>query len=234
MTDAIFSNCFIDSAFKRALVTLWAETVIRLNPDTDLLLIDSAGPVPAMEVLVVFGFSEAVDAPRRIVRVETPADHPFAGWRRDFLLGMRFALMREPRFIAFIESDVIFTVPVAPIFRRMTAHNMGVAMPFDPMYQFFETGLAFYEGAVARANLDRLGQALDAADWPKEMVSEIALERVLGPLLHPLALRGCRDDINRLTVANLHQCYPWGLDYLTHCPDLAVYRKMLALNGSVA
>jgi len=49
--------------------------------------------------------------------------------------------------------------------------------------------------------------------------------------LFTLPLRGIRNDFDRITANNLAFSFPYGLDYLTHCKDFAIYERFLEMKG---
>jgi hypothetical protein len=218
------------------MVTLWAKLAMKLNPECDILIVDSASPEnpaqflsPLIESggrLAVYGFND------NIGHLNTTG---LDGWGRALSKGIEIAIYSGYDYICYMDVDIIFVRPVSEIIGKMDAAGVRVACPMDRLYCFIENGLMFLSVPYLRDT-----KFVERYDWasrkgpitvPSE-VPEAVFERLLEPELFTLPLRGMRDDMGQLTVNNLAGAFPYGgADYLTHVKDFAVYERLLELKG---
>ena len=219
MKTLIFSTSYCADQSARYLVSLWASLTRRLNPDTDILLIDSASPcLPDISKtgVKIWSFPDNIGHLGKTGR---------DGWGRAFCKGLSEAIDGGYEQAAFIESDLLFSLPVGPILEKMQRVGVPFACPIATPYQFLETGLMFMD-VKAMA----LYELIEDYDWGHPWFNEIPerkIENILNPWLFTLPLRGCRNDHGAVTVKNLGEAFPFGCDYITHCEDFAVYKKFL-------
>jgi len=223
------------------LVTLWARLAQHLNPDTDILIVDSASPTPPRDFLEPYGFQRWTGRENRKYSIYEFADNighlnttRRDGWGRALCRGIEIAIEHEYDFIAYKDVDIVFTRPVAPIVDRLARHGIAAACPMDPIYQFLENGLMFLDVAYLRKS-----RFVERYDWPNRgnepltpgSIPEVIFERLIGDELFILPLRGLRNDLDRVTVNNLAHAFPYGIDYLTHCKDFSIYERLLQMKG---
>lgn len=237
MKTLILGTCYIDPVagaqrYDGRMVRLWTQLAQHLNPDCDVLLIDSASPVDVFDAVGDHG-------PRtEIMRLDDNVGHINTtgrdGWGRSFSIGVRKAIALGYESLAYIDADIIFTRPVGPIFEKMARVGVKVACPWDTTYGILENGLMFFSvpylkesRLVERYDWDNRRRSDNPADIP-----EVVFEKLLEADLFTLPLRGLRDDHNRLTVNNIEHVFPYGgPDYLTHVRDFNVYLKALKMAG---
>jgi len=202
----ILTTCYVADAERMQLVKFWLGVQTKVNPGVDIFLVDSCSPFPAkdflpeMDGLTVITLDHGMDA------IITAGKYTH---------------------IAYVETDMFLVKPVHVVTERLAKYGMKVAMPFDTMYQFLETGLAFYE---IQHLIDK--SYTKSYDWnnPPEMFHEIWTEWFFGADIHTLLLRGLRNDMDQINRQNILQAFPYGLDYLTHCKDYALYKIMYMMN----
>ena len=237
------STLFLTTAFvrdqpSRFMLSLWNRLRARLSPEFDCLVVDGASPIALP--LPGFTFSTADDemarmaSPLHCVAFPGPdtlgppksrADGSPDSFLRAFKLGATIALREGYRRVFFVVSDTLLVKPAGPIVERCATHRITAATPWGAMYQWPETDILFADAQWLCSMLGRI-------DWraPPAQFWELAFEARC-PDLFILPMRGTRNDLGQITAANLDQAFPHGCDYLTHCRDFAVYRRLLAMNG---
>lgn len=234
MTDIlIFSTSYVGDFARRDLVKLWAKVTTKLNPNTDILLIDSASPVDPRQFLEWPEYQDGEIAPRRIYRFDDNIGHLNIsgqdGWGRAFCKGIQIAIDDGYDFIAHIDSDLIFCKPVRPIVDKMMNIGVNVAMPMSHPYMFTETAVLF----VSVPYLKEIN-FIQKYDWQKPKngkLPEIRCEEIFADELFCLPLRGMRNDGNFINWQNFDKSFPYGLDFFTHSSDAGLYDRMLKKNG---
>ena len=139
MKTLIFSTSYCHDQASRYLVNLWAGLTRGLNPDTDILLIDSASPcLPDLSDsgVKVWSFPDNIGHFGK-----TGKD----GWGRAFCKGLSEAIDGGYEQAVFIESDLLFSRPVAGFLEKMDRMGIPFACPMAAPYQFLETGLMFMD-----------------------------------------------------------------------------------------
>ena len=223
MRQLIFSTSYCHDQASRYLVSLWAGLTRRLNPDADIILIDSASPcLPDLSDLDINVWS----FPDNIGHLgKTGKD----GWGRAFCKGLSDAIALDYSQAVFIESDLLFANPIGPTLEKMWRMDVPFACPMAAPYQFIETGLMFMDVKA----MDRHA-LIENYNWEKPVANEPPerrIENILSPWLFTLPFRGCRNDYGYATAKNFDEAFPFGCDYITHCDDFAVYKKFLECLG---
>lgn len=171
----IFGTTYVDTPERAELTKLWYKLHSALNPDCDLLLVDSASP----------SFPSGWAIPGELSRVHTTGETPFSvyqfkdnvghlsrngpngasskgrdGWGRAFSMGLDYAAgSRTPPqegaqrlydYVVHIEGDSLFKHPVMPIIERM--RREGTKVLTTPVkgtkreeHGWVETGLMFFD-----------------------------------------------------------------------------------------
>lgn len=224
----IYGTCYVDTPEKRAAVILWANVARYLNPDIDILLIDSCSP-----------FNPAHFLPRNldisIKRLDENVGHLSRGGRdgavRSICEGMQWAIDNEYTHCVHWECDLLFARPVTPILKRMADSRVGVACGFDRNHQFCEFGISFYDVLYLIQN-----KFIEKYDWKNspaadraENLPERRMENILGDGLWILPMRGLRNDFNQITRDNIRNLN-YGLDYLTHVGDNELFNIFMEMN----
>lgn len=217
------------------LVKLWVELATHLNPDTDILLVDSASPIPAHEAI---GFPRT-DLPNfKIHQLGSNVGHLNTtgkdGFGRAFSAGVDYAIEHEYDYLAYTDADIICTQPVGPIVDKMHRSGVKACCPMDTTYNFLENGLMYLDVAYLRDS-----NFVERYDWKSRgpttdpsQIPEKVFETLLADVLFTLPMRGLRNDFDRLTVNNFDHMWPYGgPDYLTHAKDYRLYELMLERAG---
>ncbi len=213
------------------MVELWAKLLRHLNPDIDALVIDSASPTNPTDILAkhdieCFRFDDNIGHLNGL--------HGRDGWGRAFCAGIEIAIQRNYDALVYMDTDIILAEPVGPIVDKLRRHAIKVAMPLASPYMFAENGLAFYDVAYLAES-----RFVERYDWLSRTaekqtpltIPEVECERLLRDEFFLLPLRGWRDDRNQLTVNNIATAMPYGLDWLTHVKNFAVYERFLEMKG---
>lgn len=240
MRVLIVGSNYTPTEHARILCDLWVRTNLALNPDCDICILDSASPIAPRRFLPWPGGTIHDDGSterptghsRFIMSYPDNIGHLSRGGRngagRAVCGAMHLGMADEYDYVVHTETDFLFARPIMPIVHRLSKHRIDMACPFDAAYQFIETGLMFFDcGWLEESDI------ASKYDWPNPrsgVLPEVWLEHLAKDVLFTLPLRGCRDDRKLLTIQNLQQSFPFGIDYLTHCHDLRLFHRFLDIN----
>lgn len=219
MKVLIFGTSYVEGQHSRYLFGLWRDLVRKLNPGIDVLVVDSASP--DLPHTGDFAVSQLGDNIGHLMK--TGRD----GWGRAFCEGLQRAIDEDYAYAAFIECDVLLAKPVMPIIDRMMNNNVKFCCPMASPYSMIATEIMVMD-------LDVMWDFIEKYDWENSPVmpyAETRIQEILGYYLWCLPWTGCRNDLGHITAQNMQQKFPAGIDWITHCEDVAVYREFLRLNG---
>jgi SAM-dependent methyltransferase len=215
----IFATTYVDNRDRQHLTEMWLELTHRLNPDADLLIVDSASPMPVVgeefkrdaPPFELFDFGNNIGHLSRKGR---------DGWGRAFCKGLDLAVERGYQWVAHVEGDSLLRVPVGPIFRELgnfgcaTTPVQGTGVPGREIAQWVETGLMFFSTKYLRES-----KFTERYNWParteRPTPEKIIFHQLRGDVkMLPLkALRSDKQQITRDGVVGMD------LDWITHCHD---------------
>lgn len=218
MRVLIFGTTYIDSTERLRLVNQWIDINERLNPDCDLLIVDTPCadyPHDGMDLKVagrrmfVHRFGDNIGHMGR---------HGRDGWGRAFCEGIAIAIRDGYDYVAHIEGDSLFRLKVKPICDRMWQESIHVAsIPVMGTKvqekDWVETGLM----VMSVAHIKKI-DFIEKYDWPAggklyqpdRNTPERVIHRILGGDLTMMPWRGQRDQARRLKADQVA-----GLDWLT-------------------
>ena len=220
MTDKtlIFGNSYVASEERAWLVSVWAKLVIKLNPGTDVLVIDTpADP----------SFFPVLPDNIQVIRYEENVGHLMTGGKdgagRAWSTGIQYAIDNGYTSLAFIETDLLLAWPVAGYISEMYKAGKWFAQTPGPPYPWNESGVWFADVARLRDTnfVDRYDwSSIVWGDWP-----EWRLPKVVGDGLHMLSLNGRRAEDGAVTEENAGE-----LDWITHSVR-PIYEAFLRKHG---
>lgn len=228
MKTLIFGTSYVGNFARREVVSLWAQLTRRLNPDTDILLIDSASPVDFSAItkendINVFRFDDNLGHFNI-----TGKD----GWGRAFAKGVTYAIEAKYDYVVALDSDLLFVKSVGPIINKMHECGVKVAMPMAYPYAFTETAL-FFASVPYLHNVNFVAKY----DWEhpppqtKETIPERRVERIFGDDLFCLFLRGYRNHSNSATWQNFEErTFAYGGEWYHGGADIGLYHRFLRMN----
>ncbi|WP_217577333.1 methyltransferase domain-containing protein [Mesorhizobium sp. GbtcB19] len=211
----VFGTVFTDTPDKQRLAAQWQTLHRSVNGwNVDLLLVDSASPLPLP--LVEDGVQEYAFPDNIGHLARGGAD----GWGRAFCKGLEIAVDGQYDYVVHVEGDSLFLKPVLPIIRRMLADGIKAAsVPVAGTKRqetgWAETGLMFF-------SVDYLWQSkfIERYAWRERRprpFPEQAIFDLLGEDLVMLPLNAERGDRGQITGANAA-----GFDWITHCAPEAL------------
>lgn len=233
----IFATTYVDTAQRLRLTYQWAALHKHLNPECDLLMVDSkspllwdedGGPAPGLTKVdcPVYSFPENIGHLSRN-GPGGPASKGRDGWGRAFCEGLNRAVLDGYDYAVHIEGDSLFRLPVMPIVRQMRSDGAKVAsVPVEGTRRkevgWVETGLMFFDCAYVRDT--RFTDRYDWANRKQSPTPEKVIFNILGKDLKMMPWRAERGDKSQITVENVTN-----LDWVTHCHDRpAVYDRFVA------
>lgn len=238
----IAGSAYIDNEGLRELCKLWTRVVKHLDPDVDVVIIDSCSPFepgafldwPVVAAESGDNFAPGADGKRFIYRFPDNIGHLSRGGEdgagRTFCKSMELAIAGGYDYVAIIETDLIFLRLVREVIRRMQMNgSVACAVP-NFQYQFPEFGLSFFDvhwlrefGFVEKYDWKR------SQPWP---IPEIRIMNMLKDYLALLPLYGIRVDKTGVTPENLSHVFPYFPPaWVTHASDLNVYLRAIMLNN---
>src|SRR5512146_1735288 len=98
MKILIFGTSYVAGQHSRYLFGLWRDLVRRLNPGTDVLVVDSASPdMPPVDGMTVLALEGNIGHLSKTGR---------DGWGRAFSAGLRHAVECQYDYVVHIETDL--------------------------------------------------------------------------------------------------------------------------------
>ena len=220
MRVLIYGTSYVGDEGRQWLVEQWAKVNRQINPDCDLIIVDSASPLP---------LPEGVYAHQLCSNLGHLGSTGVDGWGRAFTTGLEIAVEKGYDFVFLIDTDILFFQPVMSIAFSMAADGQVYGTCEGPPYDWPEGGLVFcsvpwLQATNFPARYD--WQNVRPGTFPERRLAELA-----GSKLTTLPLRGRRNDDGLVRPDNIGELFPNGLDWITHCTDFEVYREALRLNG---
>lgn len=216
----IFGTSYVDRQERKWLLDQWVRINRKLNPECDLLIVDTPG-----------GFDFEVDV--ETYRFEDNIGHLTRtnkdGWGRAFTHGVEHGIAAGHDYIVHIETDLLFARPVMPIISLMDGFKLPWLSTQANPHSYMETGLFFMDAE----RTDDYG-VIEQYNWenpPEDRMffPERRMRALLGEYLFYLPLQGMRDDVAHGRV-DLRKSFPYGMDWLTHS-TVACYRTFMDMNG---
>lgn len=239
--------CWLPTEHARMTLEIWTRLQLALNPDCDILVIDSQSPVDPMHAIGNFGFVDralaASDeiptglAPLTLVRFPDNVGHlsrgGLNGAGRALCKGIEIGLANGYSFIANVECDMMLGRSISALLARMNKARVRFAAPFDSDYRFLETGIMLWQAEwLRRSNF--VARYSWQTPLPPGVFPEHHAAALGGDDLWYLPLTGLRNDQNRVTTTNYASLFPRGLDYITHVRDIALLHKFMDMNKIAA
>jgi SAM-dependent methyltransferase len=232
----LFATTYVDCADRAKLTDHWISLHKRLNPECDLLIVDSASPWPRL----IDEGKHGAFAPHTPGAREKQMLHVFPdnvghlsrggrdGWGRAFCYGLQAAVDGGYSYAVHVEGDSLLRLPVAPIVRRMAREGTRVASaPVVGMKRDYsnwvETGLMFFSTSYLVES-----SFVAHYDWSTRggtPTPEVVIRKMIGTDLKLMPWRAWRGDKNQITHQNVASL---GLDWITHChTDSWAYDKFV-------
>lgn len=243
----IAGSAYIHNEGLRELCRLWTRVVDHLDPNVDVVVIDSVSPFEPAVFLdwpilkeedcngVVFGRYISPNTPQRFVyKFKENIGHLSRGGEdgagRTFCESIRLGIELGYDYVAVIETDLIFLRSVTDICKRMQRSGTQMAAVPNQQYQFPEFGACFIDCRWAK-EFDLIGKYnwKKSQPWP---IPEIRLMNIVQDYLMLLPIYGMRVDHQPITAASLQNYYPYfPIAWVTHAEDFQVYLKAIMLNN---
>ncbi len=217
----ILGTSYLHGAAAAETFRMWADLTMKLNPGTDILVVDSGSP---MEM-------PYFPPPMKYKLLETNIGHLSRngqdGWGRAFSEGVKYAIEHDYDWMANIECDILFAEPVSKLIGKMARHGVLCAAPMAMPYHFTETGLSFW--SVPYLKLSGLVSKYDWEHPPNNgLLPEQRIDAICAGEMFALPLRGMRNDM-RVNPDQLQRMFPHGIDWITHA-ELPCLRRFLEMN----
>ena len=248
MKILITSSGHIRDLIRQMLLELWARNIKAIEPDIDVLYIDSSSPVDAAAILAPFGFKDLGDIDddcpidlsaggRFACRFPTPDwGHRSNEGGRAVRKGLKAAIDNGYDYVFYWESDVLISRSVRTEVEKMARNGVKVTMPLSIEYHFCHTELCVYE-----CNYLRETGFVDSYNWhhddmAHEGADEQRRERAHRDVLYCNFWRGRQNDQEWVRQGNFLECARMSdgsiqLDWISHCADFTLYLKFLQING---
>jgi hypothetical protein len=203
MRTLIFGTSYIGNDHHAWIVQEWIRLHGTVNPEADLLLVDSASPKAIPLGVDVLQLGDNIGHRWR-------ENYGQDGWGRAFCAGLEHAIREDYDWVACVEADLLCKMPVRELIRLTKISGKHMGAPRATPHRFVEAGLMVM-------NTDWLEQwaFIHKYDWCGGTVfPETRLENIAAEELHWLEdVKGVRlsDDGATRSRTDLRR-----LDYLTH------------------
>lgn len=211
----VFGTTYADTPERTALTNHWIRLHKALNPECDFLLVDSCSPLALPQGVEVWSFPDNIGHLSRN-GPDGPSSKGQDGWGRAFCKGLQTAIDKGHDYVAHIEGDSLFGLPLAPVIDEMRARGLdAVSVPVKGTKRdevgWVETGLMIFRTAFL-VETDFIAKY----DWPSRKAYPKTPEKVifemLGDRLTMMPWQALRGDKNQITVETVGE-----LDWVTHC-----------------
>lgn len=220
----IYGTFWEDNPTRAHQTDLWVRLHKYLNPDCELMLIDSQSPhrPTALErhpSIRHFNFPDNIGHLSRRGR---------DGWGRAFCKGLEIAIEEQYDYAVHIEGDSLLRLPVMPIVKEMARNGEKVlSTPVTGMRVpgseagWLETGLMFFSTKFVSES-----KFIEKYDWPNRKVTptpEVVCRSILRPDLTMMPWKAWRCDKNQFNNTNV---VSFNLDWITHAHnDVLAYDR---------
>lgn len=229
MRTLIAGTSYIRDLDSLWLASQWGRVTRTLNPNSDILVVDTPGP---MDWNVGELLPDTETSRYRWYRFHDNLGDLQKdgrdGWGRATMFALNLAVKTEYDYIALYDLDVLMCKAMEPTLDYMTQEGWKVASTRCSAHGWLE-GIELLSvpyiresNLIARYNWE----SMRAGVFP-----ERRLEEIFGWDLRIIDLIGLRDDHQTLTPQNIWKLFPNGLDYLTHNKNMDVYREVLKRYG---
>lgn len=215
MRCLIFGTCYVDNEAKSDLLWHWIHINEEVNIDCDLLVVDSSSPHPLPSELNVLQLSDNIGHLARSGR---------DGWGRAFCAGLDYAVTHDYTYVAHVECDSLFRLPVRPVFHQMREEQAHVAsVPVRGTRRlevdWVETGLMMFNVDYVRRH-----ELTKRYDWRNvntknkyPHLPEWYVHQMVRHHLRYMPWSAERGDLKQITVDNVGN-----YDWITHVsPEVA-------------
>ena len=233
----IVAPIHVASDKEKTLIEFWRAAVERFNPGIDWLMVDDGSPA---DWLAVCDFGPDVTrialdgstprpvplvGPHTVAGFGTNFGHPLSHGRdgpaRSIATGMAAAIANGYRHVVVLENDLYTRVDLRAAVGQMRASGAKVVTKRVQPFKFVETGFMICDAAhVSAVRFAERYPYLKPILIPQP---EWLYEAILGEVT-AAPWRGGRNDDNRFDASTVS-----GLDFLTHCRDLDLYRKFIGI-----
>ncbi|HCM83643.1 MAG TPA: hypothetical protein PKW15_00660 [Alphaproteobacteria bacterium] len=245
----IFGTMYIDAPYKAELVQMWIELHQKLNPEYDLLIIDSHSErmwldlIPAIKNIPIHEIKEGDPLPplqRGVNWIDFPegAGHQnfngVDGWGRAFSRGVAFAIQHDYEYVVNLECDLLFRNPVTPILDQMDTHHLHVLSTNIKYNKFFpldwmENTIMFMRTSYLREK-DFIRRYDWNGNWTRDnplYVPEHRCKAILEPEVFYKPWQGVRGDGGIDLITQLSDVEE--MDYIMHVQHAPNYPQPLEL-----
>ncbi len=238
----VAGSAYIHDEGLRELCKLWSRTIQHLDPNVDIVIIDSVSPFePAVFLdwqqvdengvlsVATLGYPN-----RRVYRFNENIGHLSRGGQdgagRTFCKSIELGIEGGYDYVVIIETDLIFLRSVTDICLRMGRNGTKITAAPNAQYQFPEFGVCFIDCRWAN-EFDFVGKYnwKSSQPWP---IPEIRIMNIVQDYLMLLPIYGIRIDQTGITSQTLQNYFPYYPPaWVTHAQNLDVYMKAIMLNN---
>jgi hypothetical protein len=235
MRVLVFGTSYCASAQRLRLLDQWAESLQRIAPGFDHLIVDSQSPVfdtssynflphfgqrhicPAEPTPFAVRHRTIVSFPDNVGQLEQGGRD---GWGRAFSQGLLCGMAGGYDYVVHVEGDLLTRLDLPKICRTMADRRIDALGAVTPNLGWLEIGLVFL-----RVDFVRQSRLVERYGWstrPARPYPEIVLGELLGDDLYLQIWRGSKDDTGllRYKIIDLH--------WLTKPKDPMLYDVFLA------
>jgi hypothetical protein len=239
----VAGSAYIHNEGLRELCKLWTRVVSHLDPNVDVVIIDSVSPFEPAVFLDWPVFNEVDGLPktsilplpsRYVYKFKENLGHLSRGGEdgagRTFCKSIELGIEGGYDYVAVIETDLIFLRSVTDICKRMQRTGAQMTACPNAQYAFPEFGACFIDCKWAR----EFG-LIEKYNWKKSQpwpIPEIRLMNIVQDYLMLLPIYGMRVDQMPITPINFANYWPYAPPaWVTHAEDFQIYLKAITMNN---
>lgn len=239
----VAGSAYIHNEGLRELCKLWTRVVAHLDPNVDVVIIDSVSPFePAVfldwpvvpEESGSFMYARATKPWKWVYKFTENIGHLSRGGEdgagRTFCKSIELGIEGGYDYVAVIETDLIFLRSITDICKRMLRSGTQMSAAPNAQYAFPEFGACFIDCKWAK-EFDLIGKYnwKKSQPWP---IPEIRLMNIVQDYLMLLPIYGIRVDQTGITAISLPNYFPYYAPaWITHAEDFQIYLKAIMLNN---
>lgn len=242
----VAGSAYVHSEALRELCKLWSRVVQHMDPNVDIVVLDSVSP---FEPSVFLGWPIQLEGQEYSSVGWSDPDTKVAHWvyrfadnighlsrggqdgaGRTFCRSIELGIQGGYDYVAIIETDLIFLRSVTDICKRMQRNGTKIAAVPNAQYQFPEFGVCFVDCKWAK----EFG-FVEKYDWKRSQpwpIPEIRIMNIVKDYLMLLPEYGMRVDQLPVTDQNFLSFFPYfPCAWLTHASDYGLYLKAIMANN---
>lgn len=245
----IFGTIYVDSPMKAEFMQMWIELNQKLNPEFDLLVIDSKSDrvwfnlIPGIKDIPIHVVPDGDPMPpleRGLNWIDFPDNmghhnqNGVDGWGRAFCRGIEYAIQHDYEYVINIECDMFFGKPAMPVLNQMDKHQLNfvsTGLKYSPFPDYFMENTIMFMRTSFMRDVDFIKKYDWRKDWTKAGrawdIPERRMETILGEEIFYKPWDGVRGHGGHAALKNTSDVQY--LDYIMHAEHTKLHPQPMEL-----